>query len=350
MAGASSGGPARGVACSDAERRAVGAATEPPRRAAMAVPLAAAAAVPAEIAARARDVIDYTLGPEGRRDAADADADADADGDAVAAADAAASGVRSGRLKPKVITFDDGWSFGDDEPPSQPRRSAEAESALVDGPYTNPRDRAAHEQRERERQVREQRQAAEAFALAEAEAAVAAEAAEHAQARAAQAAAAQPEALALPASPAEVLLTNGYFLRVAIDADEGEPLQEDRHADGKLERAYRSGRVQILYPTGTRKEVLPNGVQTVIFSNGDVKQTGVDKRVVYYYAEAATTHVSEPNGTQLYHFPNGQIERHFSDGLKEIKFADGTLKIILPSGEVQSLTEMPFAPRAAIGR
>ena len=70
-------------------------------------------------------------------------------------------------------------------------------------------------------------------------------------------------------------------------------------------------------PTGTRKEVLPNGVQTVIFGNGDVKQTGLDRRVVYYYAEAATTHVSEPDGTQLYHFPNGQVERHFTDGLKD---------------------------------
>ena len=93
-------------------------------------------------------------------------------------------------------------------------------------------------------------------------------------------------------------------------------------------------------------QVLPNGVQTVVFSNGDVKQTGVDKRVVYYYAEAATTHVSEPNGTQLYHFPNGQVERHFTDGLKEIKFADGSLKVILPNGEMQSLS----AGGAAIGR
>ena len=108
-------------------------------------------------------------------------------------------------------------------------------------------------------------------------------------------------------APADVLLTNGYFLRVDLRADEGRPLQEDIHPDGKVERAYRSGRVQISYPTGTRKDVLPNGVQTVVFSNGDVKQTGVDKRVVYYYSEAATTHVSESNGTQLYHFPNGQV-------------------------------------------
>ena len=80
-------------------------------------------------------------------------------------------------------------------------------------------------------------------------------------------------------------------------------------------------------------------MQTVVFGNGDVKQTGIDRRVVYYYAEAATTHVSEANGTQLYHFPNGQVERHFTDGLKEIKFTDGTLKVILPNGEMQSLQD-----------
>jgi centromere protein J len=62
-----------------------------------------------------------------------------------------------------------------------------------------------------------------------------------------------------------------------------------------------------VYPTGTRKEILPNGVQTVIFANGDVKQTGVDRRVVYFYSNAKTTHVSDPDGTQLYHFPNGQV-------------------------------------------
>ena len=241
--------------------------------------------------------------------------------------DASASGRRSGRLKPKVITFEDGWSFADDEPVTHPL-GASADPQHVDGPYTDWRDKEAHARQMSILRMQQQFDVVEAHALAEAEAAVAAEAAQHARAREAQRSAAEPTALAMPASPAEVLLTNGYFLRVALDANEGAPVQEDRHADGKVERAFRSGRLQILYPTGTRKEVLPNGVQTVVFSNGDVKQTGVDKRVVYYYAEAATTHVSEPNGTQLYHFPNGQVERHFSDGLKEIKFADGTLKVV----------------------
>ena len=64
---------------------------------------------------------------------------------------------------------------------------------------------------------------------------------------------------------------------------------------------------------------------------------GAGRRVVYFYAGASTTHVSEPDGTQLYHFPNGQVERHFTDGLKEIRFHEGGLKVILPDGQVQHI-------------
>ena len=63
-------------------------------------------------------------------------------------------------------------------------------------------------------------------------------------------------------------------------------------AAGKVERLYRSGRCEVLYATGTRKDVLPSGLQTVFFCNGDVKQTATSRRVVYYHAEAYTTHVS----------------------------------------------------------
>ena len=143
---------------------------------------------------------------------------------------------------------------------------------------------------------------------------------------------------------------NPYFaceieLEVAAEA----PLQEDVHPGGKVERLYRNGRCEVLYPTGTRKEVQPSGVQTVVFVNGDIKQTGVDRRVVYYYAEAQTTHVSEADGTQLYHFPNGQVERHFVDGLKEIRFVDGSLKVIMPGGEVQTIAAEELAAADDVG-
>ena len=34
--------------------------------------------------------------------------------------------------------------------------------------------------------------------------------------------------------------------------------------------------------------------------NGDIKQTSPDGAVVYFYASAQTTHISQPDGTQLY--------------------------------------------------
>jgi centromere protein J len=138
---------------------------------------------------------------------------------------------------------------------------------------------------------------------------------------------------------ATVLSSNPYFEQVG--EDEGRPVQEDAHPDGKFERLYRSGRCEVLYATGTRKEVMPSGLHTVFFCNGDVKQTAPSRRVVYYHAEADTTHVSEPDGTQIYHFPNEQVERHFTDGLKEISFPDGTVKVILPNGDVQTLSTVP---------
>jgi len=145
-----------------------------------------------------------------------------------------------------------------------------------------------------------------------------------------------------------VLTSIPYF----EDIGEGEerPIQEDMHPDGKLERLYRSGRCEVLYATGTRKEVLPSGLQTVFFCNGDVKQTSLSRRVVYYHAEAETTHVSEPDGTQIYHFPNQQVERHFTDGLKEISFPDGTVKVILPNGEVQTVSNSRAGTKVAPAR
>lgn len=281
----------------------------------------------------------------------------DPGGEGHAAQTSERAAIRSGRLQPKGIAFDKDaggardWSFADDDAPAaSPEHACSISGGSADSSAWMAQPRAADSEDD--------------LALAEAEAQVAMEARQHHAAarrqqrhpttqrgactgmsiggegaKGAGTAAAPTESLARRLSPAEVLLTNGFFLRVALNADEGPPMHEDVHPDGKVERSYRSGRTQILYPTGTRKEVLPNGVQTVVFGNGDVKQTGLDRRVVYYYAEAATTHVSEPDGTQLYHFPNGQVERHFTDGLKEIRFTDGALKVITSDGQVQSVTE-----------
>lgn len=50
--------------------------------------------------------------------------------------------------------------------------------------------------------------------------------------------------------------------------------------------------------------------------------------VVYFYAQAQTTHTTYTDGLEVYEFPNRQIERHYPDGTKEILFPDKTRKII----------------------
>uniref|UniRef100_A0A8C3QCB4 Centromere protein J C-terminal domain-containing protein n=1 Tax=Geospiza parvula TaxID=87175 RepID=A0A8C3QCB4_GEOPR len=73
---------------------------------------------------------------------------------------------------------------------------------------------------------------------------------------------------------------------------------------------------------------------TISFSNGDVKKIMPDQRVIYYYADAQTTHTAYPDGLEVLQLPNNQIEIVFpdhtvkclySDGLKETSFPDGTV-------------------------
>ena len=94
-------------------------------------------------------------------------------------------------------------------------------------------------------------------------------------------------------------------------------------------------------PQGAKEYAQKYGVEgfptMVFFNNGDIKQTSPDGAVFYFYASAQTTHISQPDGTQLYQFPNGQLERHRTDGFKEIRFADGASKIISPSGDVEEV-------------
>ncbi len=76
------------------------------------------------------------------------------------------------------------------------------------------------------------------------------------------------------------------------------------------------------------------------FLNGDVKNTYNDTGlVVYYYAEAQTTHTTFPDKMELFEFPNGQKEKHYVDGSKEITFNDGTIKFI-PRGGTELYPEI----------
>jgi len=132
----------------------------------------------------------------------------------------------------------------------------------------------------------------------------------------------------------------------------------------RTEEVLPDGRRVVRYRNGTVKEVLPDGSSRVLFLNGDVKTTSANgDTVVYFYAQAETTHTTYKSGLEVYEFPSGQVRRsslspsfflscHLSpyahqlfvpsisqvekswlDGTKEIRFPDGTVKTISPNGE-----------------
>ncbi|XP_048834229.1 centromere protein J [Brienomyrus brachyistius] len=120
--------------------------------------------------------------------------------------------------------------------------------------------------------------------------------------------------------------------------DEVESQETITHPDGKIEHVLRWGGRLILFPNGTRKEVSADGrTVKITFFNGDVKQVTDDQQVIYYYAEAQTTHTTYPDGMEVLRFPNNQIEKHFPDGRKEITFPDQTVKNLFPDGKEESI-------------
>ncbi|KAG2501925.1 hypothetical protein HYH03_000423 [Edaphochlamys debaryana] len=134
-------------------------------------------------------------------------------------------------------------------------------------------------------------------------------------------------------------------------------VREVRHADGKLERTYSSGRRLVLFANGTRKVSLPDGSSRVYFANGDIKWTipasaasaptggspsdgsgptppGIAV-VHYYYAEVSTWHSTYggEGGMEVFYFPAGQTEAHHPGGAKEILFPDDVLRVVTPEGD-----------------
>jgi hypothetical protein len=137
----------------------------------------------------------------------------------------------------------------------------------------------------------------------------------------------------------------------------------------RTEEVLPDGRRLISYRNGTRKEILPNGESLVRFVNGDSKTTGAGNSgvVVYYYAQADTTHTTYKDGLEVYEFPNRQVcsarirtlnfssplssssdslmpsissviqvEKHYRNGTKEILFPDQTRKLIYADGIQES--------------
>ncbi|XP_034002083.1 centromere protein J isoform X2 [Trematomus bernacchii] len=123
------------------------------------------------------------------------------------------------------------------------------------------------------------------------------------------------------------------------EANEPESDQEViTHPDGKTETVLAGGDRLFVFSNGTKKEVSADGLTVkVTFFNGDTKEVTADQRVIYYYAEAQTTHITYPDGMEVLHFPNNQTEKLFPDGRKEITFPDQTVKNLFPNGREESV-------------
>uniref|UniRef100_UPI004038AD3C centrosomal P4.1-associated protein-like n=1 Tax=Callospermophilus lateralis TaxID=76772 RepID=UPI004038AD3C len=128
------------------------------------------------------------------------------------------------------------------------------------------------------------------------------------------------------------------------DTTRGEQeVDEKQYPDGKVEQTLSDGRTIVTFPNGTKKEISADRKTiTTRFYNGDVKKVKPDQTVIYYYAEAQTTHTTYPNGVEVVQFPNKQTEKFHPDGSKETVFPDGTVtqlkggreEIVFPDGTV----------------
>ncbi|XP_050189697.1 centromere protein J isoform X4 [Myiozetetes cayanensis] len=120
--------------------------------------------------------------------------------------------------------------------------------------------------------------------------------------------------------------------------DSGEIERETTYPDGKVEQVLKNGCHLVFFPNGTWKKVGSDGkTVTITFFNGDVKQVMPDQTVIYYYADAKTTHTTYSDGLEVLQFSNGQIEKHYPDGKKEITFPDQTIKNLFTDGQEESI-------------
>ncbi|XP_010123657.1 PREDICTED: centromere protein J [Chlamydotis macqueenii] len=120
--------------------------------------------------------------------------------------------------------------------------------------------------------------------------------------------------------------------------DSEEIQRETAYPDGKVEKVLKNGCHLIFFPNGTWKKVASDGkTVTITFFNGDVKQVMPDQTVIYYYADAKTTHTTYADGLEVLQFSNGQIEKHYPDGKKEITFPDQTIKNLFTDGQEESI-------------
>ncbi|XP_066479006.1 centromere protein J-like [Tiliqua scincoides] len=133
-------------------------------------------------------------------------------------------------------------------------------------------------------------------------------------------------------SPPKSILSRRTSLYVESKKDE-EVKERIEYPDGKVEQLFSDGCRVIRFRNGTKKEISADKRTTVVtFFNGDIKRILPDQRVIYYYADAQTTHTIFPGGLEVLQFPNNQIEKHHPDGTKEIVFPDQTVKRLYDGG------------------
>jgi hypothetical protein len=93
-------------------------------------------------------------------------------------------------------------------------------------------------------------------------------------------------------------------------APQGRPTEAPAMPSGasRVEEDLPDGGKLIRYKNGTEKRTDKAGNSTVRFLNGDTKSSNLTSgAVVYYYAEAKTTHTTYSDGVEVYEFPNGQV-------------------------------------------
>ncbi|XP_026701691.1 T-complex protein 10A homolog [Athene cunicularia] len=135
------------------------------------------------------------------------------------------------------------------------------------------------------------------------------------------------------AKPPKSVLSRSPMLHQERRKSEDEVQEKIEYHDGKVEEVLTDGRRIITFRNGTKKEISADKRMTMIsFFNGDIKKIMPDQRVIYYYADAKTTHTAYPDGLEVLQFPNNQIEKHYPDGTKEIVFPDHTVKCLYSDG------------------
>ncbi|CAM9932434.1 unnamed protein product [Bubo scandiacus] len=133
--------------------------------------------------------------------------------------------------------------------------------------------------------------------------------------------------------PPKSIVSRRPMLHQERRKSEEEVQEKIEYRDGKVEEVLTDGRRIITFRNGTKKEISADKRMTTIsFFNGDIKKIMPDQRVIYYYADAQTTHTAYPDGLEVLQFPNNQIEKHYPDGTQEIVFPDHTVKCLYSDG------------------